>query len=254
MPKARIHSIETLATLDGPGLRTVIFMQGCPLKCKYCHNVDLTLYDGGELYSVDEIFKKVIKNKSYWKVDSADDQVHGGVTISGGEPTVQTHFLTHLIPKFRDQKVHIAMDSCLYTSQTNIDLLAPLVDLWMISIKEFDTHKHSDLTGVKNELIISNLNHLDAYITKHNLKSKIRIRYVIIPGVTDSREYIHNLGKLALTIKNLEFLELLPYTSLGKHKWIELFESYELEGIPDATTTNIDKVKQALSSIGIELK
>lgn len=242
MTKGYIHSIESFATLDGPGIRTVIFLQGCPLRCKFCHNCDLAPANIGEKYSAEEIYNKVIKNKDYWGQGSKT----GGVTVSGGEPTLQTEFLEELLLKFKNDNINIAVDSCMYTSKKKIDRLLPLIDLWMLSIKHLDDEKHKNLTTVSNKIILENIKYVDSQIALRKTKTQIRIRFVLIPNITDSKEHLVKLGEFVSQITNLENLEILPYSTIGKHKWIEQFGKYDLEGIPDATKKDILNAKEIL--------
>jgi len=244
MHQGYIHSVESLGALDGPGLRTVVFVQGCPLRCKYCHNIDATKPNIGPTYTVDSLFKKVIKFKPYWGET-------GGVTVSGGEPTLQTDFLVEFFKKLKEEGTHITVDTSLFTSQDNLAKLLPYVDYWMTSVKEFDLKKHVALTGVKNNQILNNLKYLDENV---NDDCKIRIRYVILPGFTDSEEYYKKLGKLAKNIKHIDLVELLPYSDYGKDKWLYLYGKYSLEGVPTATDTDVSKAVSILKNFDVKLK
>jgi len=257
----KVHSFETLATLDGPGLRTVVFLQGCPLRCKFCHNVDSTLTEGGKEYTVEALVEKILRNKVYWESYSepsavADSGVPGGVTISGGDPVFQPKFLVALVKALKSEDVHLAIDTSLATTPKLIDALLPYIDLWMISVKEFDVDKHIALTGVPNHKILSNIRYLDDQITALDLPQhpRIRHRFVVIPGLTDYPELINQLGAHCQAIKNFETLELLAYSSLGKHKWIECFGKYELEDVRDGERSDLDQVAETLKPYGIPLK
>ncbi len=251
----RVHSIESMGTLDGPGLRTVVFMQGCPLRCKFCHNVDLAPREGGKEFTIEQLLQKVIKYKDYWSsFEPIEGEITGGVTVSGGEPTFQPGFVSEFLKELKVEGVHTAMDSCLFTSQKVIDKFLPVVDYWMISVKEMHSDRHKRLTSVSNEKIQENIKYVDSEITKRGLSSKIRIRFVVIPTLTDQEDTIRKLGVFASSLKNLDCIELLPYTSLGKHKWIENFGSYPLEGIEDASKDDIEKVAEVLGSYGVEIK
>lgn len=251
----RVHSIESMGTLDGPGLRTVVFMQGCPLRCKFCHNVDLAPSEGGREFTLEELFQKVIKYKEYWdNYDSNLGEVSGGVTISGGEPTFQAGFVLEFLQKLRKENIHTAVDTCLFTSQMVIDKFLPYVNYWMISVKEMYEDRHKRLTSVSNEKIQENIRYVDNEITNKGIGAKIRVRFVVIPSLTDQEDTIQKLGIFTSNLKNLDCVELLPYTSLGKHKWIENFGSYPLEGIADASKEDIEKVAEVLRGYGVELK
>lgn len=280
-PTGRIHSIETMGTLDGPGLRTVVFFQGCPLRCKYCHNVDSTLSEGGTIYTVSALLQKVLRDRVYWENYShrpsfavalrrGESQVadagvaggatslasdSGGVTISGGDPVFQPEFLVAFVAALREVDVHVAVDTSLACTEDVIDQLVPLVNLWMISLKEFDSERHRMLTGVGNKKIQANIRYLDNQITaiSPGHLPKIRHRYVLLPGMTDSGEMLSALGEHCASIQNFELLELLPYSSLGKHKWIEVFGKYDLESIRDGTEEDVKRAKAFLAKFAIPL-
>lgn len=255
MQKGKIHSIESFGALDGPGLRTVVFMQGCPLRCKFCHNIDVTLKEGGTEYSVEKLTEKLLQNKTYWESYEGKDEQKGGVTFSGGEPLMQWEFITEVCKKLKQETIHIAIDTCLFTRPKAIETLLPYPDLWMVSLKHMDEEKHRDLTGVSNITILENLKLLDELITSNpSVNSKIRIRFVVIPGITDREELINEIGEFVSSIKNLEVIELLPYISIGKHKWKEIFGEYPLEGINDGEAKDIEKVKEYLEEYNIQIK
>lgn len=267
--EGRVGAIETLGAVDGPGLRTVVFMQGCPLRCKFCHNIDMAQHWPSPTYTADRLFEEVIKNKPYWQkydynnLGEAIDMKHipGGVTFSGGEPTMQTPFLLEVLKKLHQEDVHTAVDTCLYCNPDYIDQLFPHVNLWMISIKQLDTEAHQKLTGVPNKLIINNLQKLDQLISQHaeenpnsNFKPQIRIRFVLIPSVVSATDYLERLANFVLELKNLEVLELLPYSLIGKQKWIDIYGEYGLEGIDEPTQELIQSTKEKLESFGLQVK
>jgi pyruvate formate lyase activating enzyme len=256
--KGQLHSIQTLGTLDGPGLRTVVFLQGCPLQCKFCHSVDTTPYSGGTNITPEQLFERVMKNEPYWRTlsyyNDETDSVVGGVTITGGEPTAQPLFLLEFLKLLKSENVHIALDTSLFTSKKTLDSLLPYVDLWMISLKHMDSIKHQELVGKPNEQIIENLIYLDKLIEEtDDIESKIRIRFVLIPGVTDESNHLRQLGSFTSRIKNLEVFELLPYVTLGKFKWIELFGKYPLEGVPEAGDVDIQRFLDIISVNNLEV-
>ncbi len=236
-----IHSIESMGTLDGPGIRTVVFFQGCPLKCKFCHNIDTNFPKQGQEYTPEELFKKVIKNQEYWKNG-------GGVTISGGEPLMQPEFLLEFLKLLKENNIHTALDTCAKTSKSAIDSLSPYVDLWMISLKELDDVKHTELTESSNKEILENIKYIDG-----KKGPNIRIRFLIIPTLTDNEELIKKIGEFVNNLKNLEKLELLAYGTHGKDKWYEFFNLYHLENIRDANVQDLEKVKSQLQNFKFEV-
>lgn len=244
--KGNIHSIESFGTLDGPGIRTVVFFQGCPLRCKFCHNIDCATSNTTQEISVDDLVKKVIKNKSYWGKN-------GGVTCSGGEPTFQPTFLKAFVHELQKQKVNVAIDSCSVTSQKLITDLVPNVDLWMLSIKHLDSKKHRELTGLGNETTIRNIHFLDNQLTAQGKGIQIRLRFLVVPTITDDSEHIAQLIAFAKSIKNLEGVEVLGYGTHGQYKWQELYGEYPLEGIPNASTELVNSIKDKLQKNNIHL-
>lgn len=275
MIKGRIHSIQTLGAVDGPGLRTVVALQGCPMRCKFCHSVDTTLMKGGTSITPEELVKKIVKNRPYWKkyhnrkekIDEDSPEVLGGVTITGGDPVAQPIFTIELLKLFKKECVHTVLETSLFTSKSVIDMFFENVDLWMISIKHIDSGVHKELTERDNKSIFENLKYLDEKITKYNnklakrelpecienKKKEIRIRYVIIPGITDTPSSIDLLTSFVSKISNLENLELLPYVTMGRYKWIELFGKYPLEGIPEANSEDMQKAIKRIKSINKDL-
>ncbi|HCJ94476.1 MAG TPA: pyruvate formate lyase 1-activating protein [Sphaerochaeta sp.] len=244
-----IHSIETLGGVDGPGLRTVVFFQGCPLACKFCHNPDCAIRSGGTEYSAENLSQLLLKNAPYWEAQGADGErkITGGITFSGGEPTLQTPFLVELCKLLKQHSVHIAMDTCLFTIQDNMDQLLPYVDEWMISIKHLDSEKHQQLTGVKNERIQENIFYLDSKTVSY------RLRFVIIPGYTDDEQHFIQLAEFVKKLQSVKLLELLPYGSHGKYKWIEATGKYPLEGVREATKEDVKRAETVLHEHGVTI-
>jgi pyruvate formate lyase activating enzyme len=255
-----VHSIETLGAVDGPGLRTVVFMQGCPLRCKFCHNIDCASQTDGKPYSVAELLAVLLKNKAYWGnpgQNLSEAPVTGGVTFSGGEPTVQHVFLCEVLKQLKAHGVHTAIDSCSVTSRAVLKTLIPYVDLWMLSIKHMDQQEHTNLTGTTNAMILDNIRYIDEELSsmnaRHGTHKQIRTRFLVIPGLTDSESHIKKLGAFVKQLKNLECMELLPYGTHGKHKWKELYGSYPLEGVPDATREDLVRTAAILKPFSLPL-
>ncbi len=248
-----VHSIESLGTIDGPGVRTVVFLQGCPLKCKFCHNIDCAVQVKGDQLTVEKLAEKVLSNRSYWKSYNGSSGVKGGVTVSGGEPTYQPEFLCAFLAYLKNVGVHTAVDTCLVTKKEVIDDLLPYVDLWMTSIKHMDAEKHKFLTGSSNKTTLENLTYLDNNISKQEKKSQIRIRFLVVPGLTNSEKNIRATAEKVKSLKNIEAVEVLGYGSHGRYKWIELFGKYELEGVPDATEKDVENARKIFREYGIRL-
>lgn len=239
MIKGRVHSIETFGTVDGPGIRFILFMQGCPLRCKYCHNRDTWDVKGGTEYTVDEIIDQVNKYSSYMKFSG------GGLTVSGGEATLQPEFLKELFKKAQAHKIHTCLDT---SGFVNIDVIDPVLDytnLVLLDLKHMVTEKCKDLVGVGVDKTLEFAKHL----SDRNIP--VWIRHVLVPGVTDDIENLELMGKFISTLKNVERVELLPYHTLGVHKWENMGFEYELKDVPDATKEDIEKASQVLAQFGI---
>lgn len=231
----KIHSIETFGTVDGPGIRFVIFMQGCTLKCKYCHNRDTWNVHGGKTVSKEELIKEITKYKSY--IDTSG----GGITVSGGEPLLQTTFITELFKDLKSLGFHTALDTsgALPLSEPIKELLK-YTDLVLLDIKHINPEKCVDLTGYTNKNTLEFAKYLS------NINLPVWIRQVIVPGYTDDKFDLLDLKKFISTLSNVEKVELLPYHSLGKFKWKEIGVPYELENVPSPTPEEIEKVKNLL--------
>lgn len=231
---AKVHSIESFGTVDGPGIRFVLFMQGCHLKCKYCHNRDTWDMKDGNYASLDDIFNKIMRYKNYI-------YPNGGVTITGGEPLLQVHFLIQLFTKLKEKGIHTCIDTSGMVSLTDdIKKLLNLTDLILLDIKHIDDEKCKDLVGFSNKLELE----FAKYLSDNNIP--MWIRQVLIPGYTDNKEDLLKLKKFLSTLKNVEKVEILPYHDLGKHKWLKLELKYELDGTRTATNQDVKRAKEIL--------
>lgn len=230
---AKIHSIESFGTLDGPGIRFVLFLQGCSLKCKYCHNRDTWDMQLGTLKSLDDIFNKILRYKNYI--------VNGGVTCTGGEPLLQSEFLIELFKKLKEQNIHTCIDTSGMVALTDtIKTLIDWTDLFLLDIKHINPIKCKELTGFSNEKELA----FAQYLSDHN--KPIWLRQVIIPGYTDNENDLLQLKNFILKLKSVEKVELLPYHTMGKYKWTNLNLKYELEGIREANDYDIIRAKKLL--------
>ncbi len=230
----KIHSIESFGTVDGPGVRFVLFLQGCHLKCKYCHNRDSWDINEGTYYSVDEIFKRIIKYKNY---------IHpnGGITISGGEPLLQSKFLITLFQKLKTEGLHTCIDTSGIVNLTDdIKTLLSLTDLVLLDIKHINSSKCEDLVGKPNELELE----FARYLSDNNIP--VWIRQVLIPGYTDNEKDLTDLKNFISTLSNVEKVELLPYHSVGEFKWKQLESTYELSHVEAPTPELIKRSKEVL--------
>ena len=230
-----IHSIETCGTVDGPGLRFVIFTQGCPLKCKYCQNRDTWFIKNTNKFSVNELLEKIDRYKNYI-IPSG-----GGVTISGGEPLLHVNFLIHLFTELKKKNIHTAIDtSGMFNLTDNIKKLINLTDLFLLDIKCINDDICKDLTGFSNKKELEFAKYLSS------IDKPMWIRQVLIPGYTDNEEDLLKLKDFISTLKSVEKIEILPYHDMGKSKWINLGLSYPLEGIRIATNEDVNKAKKIL--------
>lgn len=234
--EGRIHSFESLGAVDGPGVRFVIFVQGCSLKCKYCQNRDTWNLKGGTTYSSDEIVEKILRYKNYITPN-------GGVTISGGEPLLQAKFLIELFTKLKQYNIHTCLDTSGNVVLTDeIKELISLTDLFLLDIKCINDEKAINLTSVSNKKELEFANYLS------NINKPMWIRQVLVPGYTDDEQDLIKLREFISTLKSVEKVEVLPYHDLGKFKWEQLGEIYPLENV---RTANNDDVKRAKEILGI---
>lgn len=230
----KIHSIDTFCTIDGPGLRFTVFMQGCPLKCKYCHNRDTWNINLGKDMTPEELIREVVKYKSYYGYSN------GGLTVSGGEPFYQPAFLLELLKLAKKNDIHTCVDTSGYV---NLDIAKPILDytdLILLDIKHIDDNKCIDLTSKS----INRAKTFAQYLDERNIP--VWIRHVLVPGITDNEEDLKKLGEFINSLHNVQQLDILQYHTLGKFKWKELGLEYPLEGIREA---NDEDIKRALNII-----
>ena len=232
----RIHSFESFGTVDGPGIRFVIFLQGCHLKCKYCQNRDTWDSCLGQEFSIDEVLKKIIKYQDYIK------QSGGGITVSGGEPLLQAKGLISLFEKIKKYSIHIAVDtSGMFKLTDEIKRLIDLTDLFLLDIKHIDSTKSKELVGISNKLELEFARYLS------DINKPVWIRQVLIPGITDDKKDLLKLKEFISSLKNVQKVELLPYHNLGKFKWENLNLEYPLKNVKQATINDLEKAKKILN-------
>ena len=232
---AKIHSIETFGTVDGPGIRFVVFMQGCHLKCKYCQNRDTWDINSGNYISVTELIEKVLKYKNYI-VPSG-----GGVTLTGGEPLLQPKFILNLFKRLKELNINTAIDTSGMVDLTDdIKSVLEYTDLVLLDIKHINSEKCKSLVGFSNKKELA----FAKYLSDNNIP--MWIRQVIIPGITDDKQDLLELKDFLSTLKTVKKVELLPYHNLGKFKWENLNFKYELENVRTANTDDIERAKKIL--------
>lgn len=230
-----IHSFETFGAVDGPGIRFVVFMQGCYLKCKYCQNRDTWPIGTGENYTADDVVKKALRCKPY--IDSSK----GGVTISGGEPLVQAEFVNEVFIKLHENGIHTALDTAgSFKINENIKELLKNTDLVILDIKHIDNEKCIDLTGFSNE---NELN-FARYCSDNNID--LWIRQVLVPEITDNEEDLKKTREFIDSLKTVKKVEVLPYHNLGEYKWEKMGEKYPLKGLRVPTNEEIEKAEKIL--------
>ena len=236
----QVHSIESFGSVDGPGIRFVIFLKGCTMRCQYCHNPDTWSRTGGTLRSVDDILAQAQRYQSYWGEK-------GGITVSGGEALLQIHSLTEL---FRKAKA-LGINTCLDTSaqpfsreSSNFSAFEELMkytDLVLLDIKHIDSEAHKQLTGWRNENILDCARYLS------NIEKPVWIRHVLIPGINDDDESLYRLRAFIDTLSNVERVEVLPYHALGVYKWEQLGIPYPLKDIKSPTNESLLHTQKILT-------
>lgn len=234
----RVHSTVTGSAVDGPGLRYVIFLQGCQFQCMYCHNRDTWDMDAGRLYTVAEIMDDVLSYEKFL------DKAHGGVTVSGGEALLQPDFVSLLFAKLKHMNFHTCLDTNGYVSRhlygERLTTLLRNTDLVMLDIKQMDDKKHQHLTGISNALPLAFARYLA------DTQQATRIRYVVIPGYTDDEADIRALAEFVRPMTNVQLVELLPYHRMGKDKWTRLGFDYPMEGVPTPTEASMQAIQSLL--------
>ncbi len=228
MMQGRIHSIESCGTVDGPGIRLVVFTQGCPLRCKYCHNPDTWDYQGGTLMDVSEILEEYEGCKEFLK--------NGGITVTGGEPLLQLDFLIDLFTQCKARGIHTCIDTSAAVYQPDnmeqkdkLETLFAVTDLVLLDIKHIDATKHKELTGLTNGGILK----FAALLNERQVP--VWIRHVVVPGITLDTQYLEELGYFLGQFRNVKALDVLPYHTMGQVKYERLGMPYPLDGVPAAS-------------------
>lgn len=234
-----IHSTESFGAADGPGVRFIVFMQGCHMRCRYCHNPDTWKMDGGDEVTADEILKRALRFKPYWGKD-------GGITISGGEPLLQIDFVIELFKKAKDLGINTCIDTAgnPFTKEepffSKFEELMKYTDLLLLDLKEINPTRHKDLTGFDN----SNIIEMAKYLSEIN--KPVWIRHVLVPEHSDFDEDLDALGDFIDTLSNVDRVEILPYHTLGKFKWENLGIPYTLESISSPSAERIENAKNRI--------
>lgn len=236
-----IHSVETFGSADGPGVRYIVFLKGCNMRCRYCHNPDTWAKEGGMTLSAAEVLQKALRYKNYWKKN-------GGITVSGGEALLQIDFVTELFRLAKEKGVHTCLDTSgnPFTREelfySKFKELMQVTDLFMLDIKHIDDAEHRKLTGQTNTNILD----MARCLSDHG--KAMWIRHVLVPGITDDEGQLRRLRSFLDTLESVERVEVLPYHTLGVFKWKELGIPYTLEGISPPTAGQVQQAKDILGT------
>lgn len=243
--KGLIHSTESFGAADGPGVRFVVFLQGCNMRCRYCHNPDSWSLKGDSScteMTAAQVLEKALRYRSYWKDN-------GGITVSGGEPLLQIEFLTELFGLAKNEGVNTCLDTAgqPFTREqpffSQFNKLMKYTDLVMLDIKEINLRRHTEITSHGNENILD----MARYLAEIN--KPVWIRYVLVPGLSDFDEDIEKLAEFLKPLKNVERVEVLPYHTLGKFKWEQLGMNYPLGGTKPPSEERVRNAQQKFNSI-----
>lgn len=238
---ANVHSTESFGSVDGPGIRFISFLQGCQMRCQYCHNPDTWALEGGKEYTPQELFNEAIQYRAFW-----GDK--GGVTCSGGEPLLQIDFLIEYFKLCKENGVHTTLDTCGGPFRRRgkyfekIEELMKYTDLILYDIKHIDNDKHRELTGRPNTNILD----FGRYLS--DIGKPVWVRHVLVPERTDFDEYLIKLGEFVATLDNVLKFEILPYHKLGVYKYEALGYDYPLKGIEPPTEDRVENAKRLMNT------
>lgn len=234
-----VHSTESFGTVDGPGIRFIAFLQGCRMRCQFCHNPDTWNIGGGTEMTSDELLAMALEYQAFWGSE-------GGITISGGEPLLQIDFLIELFTKAKAAGIHTTLDTCgqpfTYDQPFfgRFEELMAVTDLILMDIKHIDRQKHKELTMWPNDSIIE----MTKYLSE--IGKPVWIRHVLVPERSDYDEYLQRLGDFIATLKNVQKVEILPYHKMGVYKYEALGIPYKLEGIEPPTAERVENARRLL--------
>ncbi|MCD7777307.1 MAG: pyruvate formate lyase-activating protein [Clostridiales bacterium] len=236
--KGRIHSTESFGTVDGPGIRFVVFFQGCPMRCKFCHNPDTWNPEGGEEKTADELLAEYDRNKEFYK--------KGGITATGGEPLMQLDFLTELFEKAKQKGIHTCLDTSgavyIEAKKAEYKRLFEVTDLVLLDIKHSSETEHINLTGMSGK------NNLDFLAALEENSVPFILRHVIVPGITFNKKNLYNLGRLVGCCKNLKGIDVLPYHDMGIKKYESMELEYPLKGVKTLTKADAEGARAVILS------
>ncbi|EHI70314.1 pyruvate formate-lyase-activating protein [Streptococcus ictaluri] len=238
-----IHSTESFGSVDGPGIRFIIFLQGCKMRCQYCHNPDTWEMEtnNSKLRTVQDVLKEALQYKHFWGKK-------GGITVSGGEAMLQIDFITALFIEAKKLGIHTTLDTCGFAYRATpeyhevLDKLLAVTDLILLDLKEIDEEQHKLVTRQPNNNILA----FARYLSDKGVP--VWIRHVLVPGLTDIDDHLIRLGDFVKTLKNVDKFEVLPYHTMGEFKWRELGIPYPLEGVKPPTKERVQNAKELMKT------
>lgn len=242
MTAARVHSFESFGAADGPGVRFVVFLQGCRMRCRYCHNPDTWEVDAGEEFDADQVLARALRFRDYWGEE-------GGITVSGGEPLLQMQFLTELFEKAHASGIHTTIDTAAEPFcddaqwMADFERLMSVTDLVLLDIKHIDSLRHKRLTGKGNDNVLECARHLD------RIGKPVWIRHVLVPGWTDEDVCLTQLRAFISTLSNVQRVEVLPFHNMAAFKWERLGIKYALKDCAAPDRARIDNARRILGAV-----
>lgn len=241
MIRGKLHSFESCGTVDGPGIRFIVFTQGCPLRCKYCHNPDTwKIRDAKYERTTEFVMDEIVKYKNFF-ING------GGITITGGEPLMQPEFVKDLILKCKEEGIHTALDTSGYIFNEKVREILNLVDMVLLDIKCIDKDEYRELTGVELEPTLKFAEYLS------EINKPVWIRHVLVPGITDRDDYLIRLADFVSKLTNVEKVEILPFHKMGEFKWRELGLKYQLDKVEAPSFERVENAKKIFRNKGIKI-
>ncbi|CDM98299.1 MAG: pyruvate formate-lyase-activating protein [Limnospira sp. PMC 1291.21] len=235
----QIHSYESCGTVDGPGIRFVVFTQGCPLRCLYCHNPDCQEVAGGQQVSVEEIIQQVVKYRSYMRFSN------GGITVTGGEPLMQPEFVAEIFRRCRELGIHTALDTSGYIPLNVAKPVLDYTDLVLLDIKSYHSETYRKVTCVSVEPTLNFAKYL------HEINKPTWVRFVLVPNLTNDINNMEALAKFVSGFTNVEKVEILPFHKMGEYKWEEIGYEYKLKDTPEPTPEQVSTAINIFEKYGL---
>ena len=236
MNMGKIHSFESCGTVDGPGIRFVVFMQGCPLRCQYCHNPDTWDTQKGNLMTAADLMTEITKYRSYMNFSG------GGVTITGGEPMLQPDFVLEVFKSCKAEGIHTALDTSGFILNDSVKEVLSYTDLILLDIKSINPDTFKRVTSFSLDPVLS----FAQYAASQQID--MWVRFVLVPGLTDNLEDVAELGKYIQTLSSVKKIEVLPFHKMGEYKWETLGFDYQLKDTPSPDKALVEEVKSILKS------